>query len=84
MVSVKQVQILLFQWGYSGITAIRPRSFACVLYEKNKSRLFNNLLCLYGGKNTTYRTEWYVYFYNIKQKENKPHWTEGKNKSLGK
>lgn len=66
-------------WNYSK----RPRSLACVLYEKiNHIYLIN--LCLYGGKSPTYRIEWYVYFYNIKQKENKPHWTEGENKSLGK
>lgn len=55
----------------------------CSVWKK-KSYLFNKLVCLYGGKNTTYRIEWYAYFYNIKQKGKKPHWTEGKNKSLGK
>lgn len=67
-------------WNYS----IRPRSLACVLYEKINHIYLINLYAYMGGKNTTYRTEWYVYFYNIKQKEKKPHWIEEENKSLGK
>lgn len=50
MVSVTWVQILLFQWWYSGITAIRPRSFACVLYEKVNHTYLINLFALMGEK----------------------------------
>lgn len=51
---------------------------------KNESHLFDKLVCLFAGENTTYRTEWYVYFYNIKQKEKKTPLNRGEKQELRK
>lgn len=73
MVSVTRVQILLFQWRYSGIAAIRPRSFACVLYEKMNHIYLINLDAFLQGKIQLTVLNDMCTFITLSRRKRKPH-----------